>query len=448
MPDSPAPRPGVYALRIIAGAAVLVVLVAGRSVLVPLAFGVLLAVLLAPVVARLRRWRVPAPIAAAVAVVASLALFVLIVLALEPPLQSLAALAPQGIAAARQRIDALRAPLERLGRKLEQEPARPPGRHTTPTLPPTANAGNAANGAPATNAPAAGGAAESGAAAAAKTDSAIARVAAGPTGARPTTAGPPTAGPTAASPTRSAPAGADGDSTAARLQSRILPLAERVFGSTAALLGQLIEVMLLALYLLAGAPRWEHVFTRMARTSRAKQTLAATLPEMRQVVTRYVVATLLINLSQGVLIALTMWALGLPAPLLWGVLTSLLEMIPYFGGFVMVALLAVAGLATGGTLVHALLAPGLYLTVTTLQNNLVSPPAYGRQLKLNAAAILVATAVGYAVWGVGGAVLAVPAVAALRVVATHVDALAPLAVLLEGSGSSSPDRTDRAHAHG
>lgn len=88
------------------------------------------------------------------------------------------------------------------------------------------------------------------------------------------------------------------------------------------------------------------------------------------------------------------------------------------------------GLADGSPGV-VLLPPAVYLVVTTVQNNVVSPLAYGRELSLNAAAILVATAVAYAVWGAGGAVLAVPIPAAVRVVATHVGALKPAAVRLD-----------------
>ena len=152
---------------------------------------------------------------------------------------------------------------------------------------------------------------------------------------------------------------------------------------------------------------------------------------MRAVVARYVGVTVGINIGQGLVVGLTMWALGLPSPALWGVLTAVFELVPYLGGFVMVALLTLAGLASGGSVGHALLAPAAYLLISTLQNNLVSPTLYGRGLSLNPAAILVSVMFWYALWGVAGALLAVPILAAARVLSTHVDALRPMGVFLE-----------------
>ena len=96
----------------------------------------------------------------------------------------------------------------------------------------------------------------------------------------------------------------------------------------------------------------------------------------------------------------------------------------------MVTALTVTGLASTGSIAAVLAPPGVYLLVSTLQNNLVSPLAYGRSLRLNPFAILVAVLAGYALWGVAGVFLAVPAAAALNVLAEHVEALAPLGAFL------------------
>jgi len=61
----------------------------------------------------------------------------------------------------------------------------------------------------------------------------------------------------------------------------------------------------------------------------------------------------------------------------------------------------------------------------------VSPALYGRGLRLNPAAILVAVMFWYALWGVAGAFLAVPILAAMRILASHVEGLRGVAVFLE-----------------
>ena len=96
----------------------------------------------------------------------------------------------------------------------------------------------------------------------------------------------------------------------------------------------------------------------------------------------------------------------------------------------MVILLTLAGLATFDYIGQALLPPAVYLTITTLQNNLVSPMAYGRRLRLNPVAVFVGVLFWYALWGVPGAFLAVPILATLKIVGGPVDSLSPLAEFL------------------
>jgi predicted PurR-regulated permease PerM len=115
---------------------------------------------------------------------------------------------------------------------------------------------------------------------------------------------------------------------------------------------------------------------------------------------------------------------------LWGALTFLAEFIPYFGGAAMVVLLLVTGISMGHGLGFAIVAPLTYLVITTLQNNLVSPAAYGRGLRLNPAAILAAVMFWGLVWGIVGAFLAVPLLAALRIYAEKQPSLRPVAVFL------------------
>ncbi len=389
------------ALVVLATLAVVYAIYLGHAFLVPVCLGVVLTALLVPLVAWLARHRVPAPAGAALTVLASLALMIGAVTALEPPLRNLAGEIPRSITAARVRLARFEAPLARLGIRLQSQPARD-GAHTLPS-PGTA----AATGADTT---------------AQRPDSARA-------GTRPASAAAPAGGASGG-----ASAGATGGESGggpAGAPAGVLSALGRTFGVTSELLSELIEVLLLAFFLLASEPSWAGKLARAVPDEERRRTTTQAAVEIRGVVSRYVFVTACINVGQGTVVALAMWALGLPSPLLWGILTFVLEFIPYLGGFVMVALLLVAGLASGGTLLHALLAPISYLAISSLQNNLVSPAAYGRGLRLNPWAILLAVMFWYAMWGVAGAFLAVPILAAARVLTGYLPALAPVGVLLE-----------------
>jgi predicted PurR-regulated permease PerM len=200
-------------------------------------------------------------------------------------------------------------------------------------------------------------------------------------------------------------------------------VATKVFGVTAGVLAGFLEVVLLVWFLLASGDLFLRKLVDVLPLMREKKRAVEVVHETEAVVSRYLFVSLLINLGQGAAVGLAMWLVGMPTPLLWGMMTVLLEFVPYLGGAFMVLVLSLVGLATFDAVGHALLAPGAYLLITTLQNNLVSPILYGRRLKLNPVAVLASVMVWWFLWGVPGAFLAVPIIATAKVLADRVEGL-------------------------
>jgi predicted PurR-regulated permease PerM len=200
-------------------------------------------------------------------------------------------------------------------------------------------------------------------------------------------------------------------------------VAVKVFGTTTGLVAMAVEVVLLTFLLLASGDTFLKKLLKVLRLKGEKRAALEIASETEGAVSRYMVATALINAGQALLVGLAMGLLHLPHPLLWGTLTFVLEFVPYVGGAIMIVLLSVAGLATFDSLGHAALPPAVYLTITTLQNNLVSPVAYGRRLQLNPVAVLVGVLLWWLLWGVPGAFLAVPILATLKILGEHVPSL-------------------------
>lgn len=227
-------------------------------------------------------------------------------------------------------------------------------------------------------------------------------------------------------PPRQAPEGGAAASSTPEAQAT----ATRALSFTTSLLAEAVEEILLVFFMLAAGRAWMDKLAHMAHSSTSRQRWPDIAGEMRDVVARYLFVSLIINIGQSIVIGLAAWAVGMPTPVLWAALTFVAEWVPYLGGLTLIALLLLAGLAQHQSFSHALLMPGIYLVVTTLQNNLVSPIAYGKGLRLNPTSILVAVMLFYLMWGVAGAFLAVPIVAALRVLASRVGALEPLSIIL------------------
>jgi predicted PurR-regulated permease PerM len=132
----------------------------------------------------------------------------------------------------------------------------------------------------------------------------------------------------------------------------------------------------------------------------------------------------------GLAVAGVMLLIGMPNALLWGALAALAEFVPYIGATVLLAVLAMAGLVTFPTVGQALLVPGAYLGVNLLQSQFISPYVLGRRLTLNPVAILVGLVFWWWLWGVGGAFIAVPLLATLKIFCDHIESLAPIGEFL------------------
>jgi predicted PurR-regulated permease PerM len=203
----------------------------------------------------------------------------------------------------------------------------------------------------------------------------------------------------------------------------------KALGTTASFLGGFLETIVLLFLLLATGD----LFTRKLAAvigKPAKGSAEGTVEKAEAVVRRYLVVTALIDLVQGAVVGLVMQLLGMPNPVLWGVLTFFLEFLPYLGGAFMIAFLTITAFATFQGVGHVLLVPASYLAITTIQNNAVSPFAYGSSLRLNPVVVLLVTLVGWFLWGVAGAFVAVPVLAATKIFAEHASRGSRLAAAL------------------
>ena len=124
----------------------------------------------------------------------------------------------------------------------------------------------------------------------------------------------------------------------------------------------------------------------------------------------------LVNFGLGVVATLLTWSVGLPNPLLWGVLAAALNYIPYIGPAIVVSTLFVVGLLVHPTVAEAAVAPLLYLAVVTVEGQFLTPVLMGRRLELNPFAVFLAVAFCAWLWGPIGAFLAVPMLMVLSVV--------------------------------
>jgi predicted PurR-regulated permease PerM len=134
----------------------------------------------------------------------------------------------------------------------------------------------------------------------------------------------------------------------------------------------------------------------------------------------YLVVVSAINVALGILTALAAWLMGLPGPLLWGALAFGLNYVPYVGPGIMYVLLFTIGLLTFPTLIGALLPPAVFMAMTLVEGQFITPTIVGRRvLQVHPLAIFLGIAFWAWLWGPIGAFLATPLLIIARVALGH-----------------------------
>jgi predicted PurR-regulated permease PerM len=154
------------------------------------------------------------------------------------------------------------------------------------------------------------------------------------------------------------------------------------------------------------------------------------LRETVGVFSKFMRGMVLVYCCVGFLNSLGLWIIGVERPFLYGMITAIMTIIPYFG-IVISALLPItfSWLATGSML-QPLLIIGVFTLVQYLEANLIFPYVVGRFVKLNTLAALVAIFLGAFFWGLAGMILFLPFFAVFRLFAEHYPELKPWSKLL------------------
>lgn len=172
--------------------------------------------------------------------------------------------------------------------------------------------------------------------------------------------------------------------------------------------------------------------------SRDLQRTTAALDDAARRLSRLFLNQLLINTGFGVLIGVGVWLIGIPSPVLWGILAAVMRFVPYIGSFIAAAFpLALAVAVDPGWSMLAWTAL-LFFLVEPVVGQIVEPMVYGRSTGLSPVAVVVSATFWTALWGPIGLVLATPLTVCLVVLGRHVERLAFLDVMFGDRPALSP----------
>ena len=178
---------------------------------------------------------------------------------------------------------------------------------------------------------------------------------------------------------------------------------------------------------------------RLAGDSDLKRSTLA-MDDAAERLSKFFLAQLLLNVAFGVVIGIGLAFIGVPSPVLWGILAALMRFVPYVGS-VLAAILPVALAAAvdpSWSMFFATLA--LFAITEPIAGQVIEPLLYGHNTGISPVAVVVSALFWTLLWGPVGLVLSTPLTVCLVVLGRHVPALEFIAVLLGDEPALAPEQ--------
>lgn len=220
-------------------------------------------------------------------------------------------------------------------------------------------------------------------------------------------------------------------------------LLNNVWSQTKGFLIIAIEVFVLLYFFLAVGDVFSLKLIQILPRLADKKKAVEIMREVEHGVSQYLASVTLVNLFEGTMIGLGLAVLGMPNPLLWGVLAFFANYIPYLGALMAGTIVTVVALVSFDSVPTALMAPVIYFGVNFM-DNFISPYVMGRRLVLNPVIVFLAVMFWGWIWGIPGVLLAVPITVTIKIICDHVPTLAPFAEFLTAARSEKPQAAEGA----
>lgn len=206
-----------------------------------------------------------------------------------------------------------------------------------------------------------------------------------------------------------------------------------------AMLAQAAFILVLLLFLLSSGDMFYEKLVHVMPTFKDKRQAMRIAYDIERKLSRYLFTITLINAGLGAAIGTSMWLLGMPNPLLFGVIGFAFNYVPYLGAVSGMAIATIVGLITFDQVGYALLPGAVYFALTALEGQFVTPYCVGRRLEMNTVVIFLSVALWAWLWSVIGMLVAVPLLVTIRAFCEHIPQLEPLGDFLSARGSESED---------
>lgn len=216
-------------------------------------------------------------------------------------------------------------------------------------------------------------------------------------------------------------------------QDELLNIGKAAIGETIITIGSIIMVLLLVpvyvfIILFYHSLLIEFIHKVFGKSDQSQVT--AIVSETKNVIQLYLVGLIIEAAIIAVLNSVALLALGIEYAILLGIIGALLNVIPYIGGIVAVALPMIVALATKSSGMYAIYVLIIYYIIQLIDNNYIVPIIVSSKVKINALFSIIVVFAGNALWGISGMFLSIPLLAIIKLIFDHIEPLKPWGFLL------------------
>lgn len=209
-------------------------------------------------------------------------------------------------------------------------------------------------------------------------------------------------------------------------------IAAMLFTGTTHFASGFFETILILFFLLVSGNTFLKRMVEILPSFKDKRQVVEISQQVEENISMYLVTITVLNGAVGLATGIAMWLTGLGDPVLWGVVAFLLNFVPIMGPLFGVGIFLLAGLLVIDPLWMALLPAALYLGIHVIEGEIVTPMLLARRFTLNPVLVIISLIFWFWMWGVPGAILAVPMLAITKIVCDGIRPLAAIGHFLSG----------------
>jgi predicted PurR-regulated permease PerM len=218
-----------------------------------------------------------------------------------------------------------------------------------------------------------------------------------------------------------------------KTQGEIVNVSTAAIGQTIVVLGNGLVILFLIPFYIFMILFYQPIlieFVRRLSGSKYQSHVKGIVSQIKTVIQRYLVGLFIEAVLMATMNTAALLMLGIEYAFILGILAALLNVIPYIGGIIAVAMPMMVALVTKPSPWYAFYVLAAYYFIQLIDNHYIVPYIVASKIKINALFSVIVVLVGNAIWGIPGMFLSMPLLAIIKLICDHIEPLKPWGFLL------------------